>query len=290
MGTQDVYIFEVRQKDFNTSVILNSNHHPVFVLFMGMWSEHCLVMASYLETLAQEFAGQFVLAKIDIDEQKALRDQYEIQNVPTLKVFRDGDVVFTMEGLMQQDELRDVLKGYGIYHPSDEMRMQARQQHMAGNTVEAIQLLTQAIQQDPNNTRVAMDMVQVFIDIGQIDQAKSLYNRLPEKDRSSETGISLMGQLTIQDITADTAGRQQLEQRVAENEADHDARFDLALCYIAEHDYERAMECLFVIYEQQPDYREGAANELIIKLIDTFAPNNPEGAQAYRRRLGAVQH
>ncbi len=129
-------------------------------------------MKSYLETLAEEFAGQFVFAKVDIDEQEALRDEHEIRNVPTLKVFKDSEVVFTMEGQFQSDELRGILKDYGIYRESDELRLQARNEHMSGNTVDAIKLLTLAIQQDPKNTRVAMDMVQVFIDIGQLEQAK----------------------------------------------------------------------------------------------------------------------
>ncbi len=231
MSEKDVYIFEVKQKDFNTSVILNSNHRPVFTLFMGVWSEHCIVMASYLETLAEEFAGQFVFAKVDIDEQEALRDEHEIRNVPTLKVFKDSEVVFTMEGLLQSDELRGILKDYGIYRESDELRLQARNEHMSGNTVDAIKLLTLAIQQDPKNTRVAMDMVQVFIDIGQLEQAKSLYNRLPDSDKRGETGVSLMGQLNISDIASNTAGKEQLESRVADNAADHVAQFDLALIF-----------------------------------------------------------
>ena len=71
---------------------------------------------------------------------------------------------------------------------SDELRMQARQQHVSGNTVEAIQLLTQAIQQDPSNTRVAMDIrppdlarfdfVSNFCQLFQFDAASNKRNQL----------------------------------------------------------------------------------------------------------------
>ncbi|MBT8440199.1 MAG: tetratricopeptide repeat protein, partial [Gammaproteobacteria bacterium] len=89
---------------------------------------------------------------------------------------------------------------------SEELRMQARQQHISGNAVEAIQLLTQAIQQDPSNTSVAMDMVQVFIDIGETAQAASLYGRLPDADKQSDIGRTLAGQLTFIELASKTDG------------------------------------------------------------------------------------
>ena len=46
-----------------------------------------------------------------------------------------------------------------------------------------ILLLTQAIQQDPANTRIAMDMLQIFIDTGRLDQAKPLFNKLPDREK-----------------------------------------------------------------------------------------------------------
>ena len=52
---------------------------------------------------------------------------------------------------------------------------------MTGNTQQAILLLTQAIQSDPSNLRVALDMVQIFLDIEEWEQAKSLFARLPDK-------------------------------------------------------------------------------------------------------------
>jgi putative thioredoxin len=247
-------------------------------------------MADHLAATAQELDGRFAFARVDIDEQSALRDEYEIANVPTLKVFRNGAVVQTEEGQMQADDLRALLKGHGISRHSDDLRMQAREQHVSGNTVEAVRLLTQAIQQDPANTRVAMDMVQIFLDMDELDQARSLYHRLPEKDRLSDMGRSLLGQLTFRELAANTAGKDQLQQRISENARDHDARFDLAICHVAEHDYRQAMDLLFSIHDQSPQYRDGAAREMIINLVNMLIPNNPELAGEYRRRLGAISH
>ncbi len=288
MSSQEVFVFEVSESSFNSSVVLNSYKLPVVVEFMGVWSEPCIRMSDTLTTLAQEFAGQFVFAKVDVDEQPELRKTYSVENIPTLKVFKDGEVVHTEEGLLQEPEIVDLLKSYGVYRESDEIRQQARQKHISGDTIEAINLLTQAIKQDPSNTRVAMDMVQVFLDIGEIDQAKSLFNKLPDKDISSDTGRALTGQFAFKDLALKTEGIENLRSRIDNNPDDHDAHFDLSICLVSEHDYMQAMNHLFVIFDSNPDYKDGAAKEMIINLCNMLAPNEPELAQDFRRRLGSA--
>ena len=142
MSDQQAFIFEVSRSNFATTVILNSHKIPVVVEFMGVWSEHCIKLEDSLVNLAREFAGQFIFAKVDIQEQQELRKEYGIENLPTLKVFKDGAVVRTEEGLLSDGELAAMMKSYGIFRESDEMREQARQRHMAGDTVGAITLLT----------------------------------------------------------------------------------------------------------------------------------------------------
>ncbi|MGD8591138.1 MAG: tetratricopeptide repeat protein [Chromatiales bacterium] len=286
MNDQQAYIFEVSQDNFAATVILNSHKIPVIVEFMGMWSEPCIRLEDSLVTLAREFAGQFIFAKVDVDEHQALREEYGIQNLPTLKVFKDGELVRTEEGLLAEAELGALLKSYGIFRLSDEMREQAREKHMAGDTMGAIGLLTEAIKQDPKNTRVAMDMVQVMLDIGELQSAQGLFDRLPTKDKESETGCSLTGQLAFKTLAAKTEGKESLQTRIGQNTADHDARFDLAVCLVAEHDYVQAMDQLFAIFDAEPDYKEGAAKEMIINLTHMLAPNEPALAQEFRRRLG----
>ncbi len=285
MNDQEAFIFEVSQGNFGSTVILNSHKIPVIVEFMGIWSEPCIRLEDSLAALAREFAGQFIFAKVDIDEQHSLREEYAIQNLPTLKLFKDGEIVRTEEGLLNDDELGALLKSYGIFRESDEIREQARQKHLAGDTMEAITLLTQAIKQDPGNIRVAMDMVQVMLDIGELRSAQELFDKLPSNDQDSATGRSLTGQLAFKTLAAKTTGKEPLQAAVAQNAEDHDARFDLAVCLVAEHDYSQAMDQLFAIFDTEPEYKEGAAREMIINLTNMLTPNEPEMAQEFRRRL-----
>lgn len=282
----EAFVFEVGESGFDRYVLENSHRLPVLVEFMGVWSEPCIAMADVLASLAKEFAEQFVFAKIDIDEQEGLRDRFSIKNVPTLLVFRGGEVELTQEGIMQEAELRVLLKGLGVFHESDELRQQARDKHMAGNTPEAIVLLTQAIQKDPKNTRVAMDMVQIFIDVGEVEQARGLFDKLPVDDKQSSVGKSLTGQLTFSELAAKTDGINALSTRLEQNADDHDARFDLAVCLIAQHDYVGASDHMFTLLESMPGYKEGAAKEMVIAISNMLAPNEPEMSKSIRQKLG----
>jgi len=286
--SQDVYIFEVSEKSFPSAVIENSHKLPVVVEFMGVWSEPCFAVDETFSTLAREFAGQFIFAKVDIDEQPELRKQYHIENVPTLVVIKDGNVSRVDMGLLTDVEARALLREQGISHESDDMREQARDKHMAGDTAGAIMLLTQAIQKHPSNTRVAMDMVQIFIDINELENARGLFKRLPERDQNSDMGKSLAGQLAFAELAAKTEGLEALQARVEADNKDAQGRFDLAICLVAQHDFKQAMDHLLYMVQHMADFNDGAAREMMITLLRMIKENSPELAAEYQRKLSNI--
>lgn len=286
--TKQAIVFEVSDRSFDKYVIGNSAKTPVFVVFMNVWSQPCNQIVEMFTALASEFAEQFILAKVDVDENSQLVEQYQVENVPTLKVFVDGKVVATEEGRLNEDEARALLKSFHIVNETEEIRLQARQHHMQGDTPQAIMLLTQAIQSDPSNTNVAMDMVQIFIDIGELEQANNLFNQLPEIIKNSETGLNLTGQLWIMEEASQTAGLQALKEALLISPDDYAARFDCAICEIAQHNTVQALDHLFYIQQNNAGFKDGAAKEMIVTIINTIAPGNPEMAQQYRSRLAGL--
>ncbi len=283
--SKQALIFELGHKQFDQYALLNSYKAPVVVEFMGIWSEPCIALADTFADLAKEFAEEFVFAKVDVDEQQELRKQYNIQNLPTTIVFKDGEVARTEQGLLSQEEARSLLKDFGISRESDLLREQAREKHLSGDSSSAILLLTEAIKNDPSNVRVAMDMTQVLIDIKQYEQAFALFDRLPESARKTDMGKALVGQISFIKLALKTAGREALEARLSKDDTDMDARFDLAICLMAEYQYTEASEQLFQILEQQLDYRDGAAREMISVMSNMLATTMPELSQQIRRRL-----
>ena len=287
---REVYVFEVSEASFEETVLGNSSRIPVIVEFMGFWSEPCITLSEILADLAQEFASQFIFAKVDIDENPELRKRYDIQNVPTTKVFLDRNVTQSEEGQLSEDECRQLLRSVDVYHESDDMRMQARELHLAGDTQAAFIKLTEAIKQDPQNTRVAMDMVQIFIDTHSIDNANALFNKLPGSVRDSRQGKSLSRQLMLFNYAAGTQGRDALEQRIQQDADDLDARFDYAVCLIVDHETAAGIEQLFSILEKNMDYKDGAAREMVISMISSLKENEPDYARTIQQRLSNLTH
>ncbi len=283
--SKDIYIFEVSTANFEQVVLQNSHKIPAVTLFMTASSEPCFVLAEIFSQLAKEFPEQFIFAKVDTDEQTALRDQYQIENVPTITVFQAGEVTLSSEGLLTEDEARVILRGVDIFNVADEMRQQARTKHMAGETEAAIILLSEAIKQAPGNTRVALDMVQIFIDIKQFEQASGLFSKLPESATESDMGKSVSGQLTFHVLAADLAGINSLTIHLAANPDDQQAKFDLAICLTADYQYEQALDQLLALHQQDAAFKDGAAKELLITLIGMLKPNQPEIASRAQRSL-----
>ena len=212
----------------------------------------------------------------------------EVADLLDLKVFIDAKEVFSTDGELSEEEARDLLHTFDIVSETEQMRNQARELHLKGDTTEAIVLLSDAIKQDPSNTKIAMDMVQIFIDLDDLDQAGSLFNKLPDLDKNSNTGLSLFGQLQIKTKASQTAGLKTLKENIFLNPDDFDARLDCAICELAEANTEEALNHLFYIQEHKADYKEGAAKEMIIAIIDATMPVDPETARGYRAKLTAL--
>lgn len=285
MASTEIYNFEVSQNNFNSIVLINSYKLPVFALFMSPSIGDCIKLERRLSDFTEEFAGQFILARIDVDMESDLKEQYDIVNVPTIKVFKDGNMVHQEIGLLDADELADLMKAHGLFRRSDEMRDEARAQHLKGNTPQAIKILTEAVNSDPSNARIAMDMVQIMLDINLLDQAVDLYNKLPDREKESEIGKALLGQITFKGLAAKTPGLVELLEQVNQQPDNFDARFGLAICYVAEHGYEEAMNQIFEILNVEPTYKEGAAQELAVTIINMLEANDSKLAQDSRRIL-----
>ena len=84
----------------------------VLVDFFATWCGPCKALAPTLEKLAPEFEGKVNIYKVDIDKSQQLASQYRVMSVPTMKIFKDGEVDETIVGLQPESALRDKLKYY----------------------------------------------------------------------------------------------------------------------------------------------------------------------------------
>ncbi len=85
---------------------------PVLVDFYATWCGPCKSMSPIIESLGKEMQGKARVLKIDIDKNRAVASQFQIQSVPTLMIFKRGQVVWRSAGAMSKDALTRQIKSF----------------------------------------------------------------------------------------------------------------------------------------------------------------------------------
>ena len=82
---------------------------PVLVDFWATWCGPCRMMAPVVEEIAAEYDGKVVVGKIDVDENEDLAAEFGVMSIPTLLVFKNGEVADTAVGITPKDRLLEML-------------------------------------------------------------------------------------------------------------------------------------------------------------------------------------
>ena len=106
------FIFDVNETDFSEKVLKASDKQPVLVDFWADWCPPCRVLTPVLERLADEYAGRFVLAKVEADENMKLAGRYKLRGFPTAILFVNGEPVDRFSGARPPDYVREFLDRY----------------------------------------------------------------------------------------------------------------------------------------------------------------------------------
>jgi thioredoxin 1 len=101
-------IVVVTDSNFESEVLKSSL--PVLVDFWATWCTPCLAIAPHVEALAQEYAGKIRVGKCDIDANPMVPTQFEIRSIPTLLMFRSGEVVGQLVGVVPRARIHDLVK------------------------------------------------------------------------------------------------------------------------------------------------------------------------------------
>lgn len=107
--TSIVHTIDVNENDFNQNVVAASSERPVLVDFWADWCPPCRVLTPVLERLASEYAGRFILARIEADENMRLAGRYQLRGFPTVILFINGAPVDQFSGARPPQFVRDFL-------------------------------------------------------------------------------------------------------------------------------------------------------------------------------------
>jgi len=293
--TESPHIIALDESNFVEVVVEGSATQPVLVDFWADWCGPCKSLMPVLEKLAVEYGGAFVLAKLDTEAHPGIAQQLGIRSLPTVKLFKDRQLVDEFMGALPESEVRTFLDKHveaqneTAEEPVDTRVEVAMQLFDQGQTTESQALLKQAQAEDPTNVQVLLALGQVSIAGGDLETAKSCISVLPEEVKEGSDGKRLVAMLTLaEEASGDSGDTAELEAQLAADEKNTTARYELALQIALQGDAQGAMDHLLKIVSQQPDFNEGAAQKKLIALFDVLGDDPLAGV--YRRKMFALLH
>ena len=101
-------IFEVTDQTFEKEVL--QSDQPVLVDFWAAWCGPCRMIAPTVEALAREYLGKAKVAKVNVDENQSTPAHYNIRGIPTLLLFKGGQVQEQLVGAASRDAIENMIK------------------------------------------------------------------------------------------------------------------------------------------------------------------------------------
>ena len=192
--------------------------------------------------------------------------QFGVRSVPTLKVFRHGQQVEELMGAQPEAVLRQAIEAH-LEHPADKLRTQALVLQTQGQHDEAISVLQQAINEEPEYYQSHQDLLRVLAECGRYQDALALYDSLPANIQAEPEVEAIMPQLQLGSQLQSAQPRELLTQQLADNPDDLDARYQLSGYQVMSGEYEAAMENLLTIMRQDRTFQDDGARK---RLLDIF--------------------
>lgn len=265
--SESPYIVEITADNYQQIVIEGSFQVPVLVDFWADWCQPCKILMPMLAKLVDEYQGKFILAKINTEQQQELAAQSGIRSIPTVKLFKNGQPVDEFSGALPEEEVRQFLDRH-IPRESDQVVAQARQLLLQEDADAALTLLAQAQSDDPANHNISIALAQTFAAMGDTESAVTVLDKLPQDIHEQEDVIQLRRQLHFDSISKGMPDQATLEQRLAADESDSEARFQLAAHKINNQEYESALELLLNLMRVDRQYDDDAARKTMLQIFE----------------------
>ncbi len=291
-----VLVCDADINNFMTDVIEASLRQLVILDFWSPRSPMCKQLLVVLEKAVLDLKGVVKLAKVNIDTNPEIAQQFRVQSVPTVYALFQGQPVDGFSGNQTEAQiqkwLQRIVKATGGKAPDmkaglDEALKQAETALSGGDWETAQDIYSDILGLVPEHAAAYAGHVRCLIAAGQIDDARAMLAAAPEaiaKDKALDAARSA---LELADQAAAAGPLPELMAKVEANPADHQARFDLALALVAAGQREAAVDHLLEIVRRQRNWNEEAARKQLVKLFEAFGAADPVTVNG-RRQLSSI--
>ncbi len=281
------YIVNVTMANAKQMLIDESFQRPVVVDFWADWCAPCKTLMPLLEKIANEYAGQFLLAKVNCDEEQRIAQQFGVRNLPTVMIMKDGQPADGFVGAQTETAIREMLEKF-LPKPWDLQLQQAREAIAAGDYGTAMALLQHAYVDSRKRADIGLELAGVLVAMKRFDEAQAQLDLIKLADRDQRYH-QLIAQLELQREAAKTPEIRALEERRNNAPDDLEAAYLLALQYSQNQQHREALDLLIEILRRDKQFRDGGARKSLLDIIAVLGNADPL-AKEYQRKLFSLMY
>lgn len=274
-------IIDINLENAKTYLIDESFNRPVVVDFWADWCGPCKSLMPILEKLANEYAGAFLLAKVNADDQHMIAAQFGVRSLPTVMVIKDGQPVDGFAGALPEVQVREILVKY-LPQPWEQPLKNAKALMEAGSYAEALPPLRDAYETSKHLATIACLMAQCHLELNRIDNAEAILATIKIADQDSFYE-QLKAQVELSKQAAKTPQLAALEAAYAKSPEDLAIRYQLALQLNQESCHRPALEHLFDILQKDRNFAEGEVRKSFTAIVASLGKGDPLAIEFQRR-------
>ncbi len=286
----DGLIKDTTTQTFVKDVIEESKRQPVLIDFWAPWCGPCKQLTPILEKAVRAAKGKVKLVKMNIDEHPSIPGQMGIQSIPAVIAFVNGQPADGFMGALPESQVMAFLERLTKDRIGGEAKdlLKAADAALAeGDPAGAAELYAQLLEEDNTNVAALAGLVRCYVETGAIEQAKQTLALIPDAKRTEAPVLAAKAALDLAEQAKSVGPIGDLEQKVAANPADHQARFDLALALNGKGRRAEALEHLISIVRRDRKWNDDGARKQLVQFFDAWGPAD-EATIEGRKRLSSI--
>jgi putative thioredoxin len=274
----------VTVETFQTEVVDRSEALPVVVLFWAEQVPPSVQTKDQLEQMLNQYAGKFILALSDVAMDQNLAQRLQVPGLPCIRVVHKGQIVDQLDGPVEEQQLRSMLDQH-TESMDGAIAVDLQQVLEGGDFATAAAMLQTAIEEEPNNQSLRVDLADVLVRKGDLEDARTVLASIKEDtaDRQRpQTRLEFMEEAatmpTLNELLAD-----------AEDEANLERKYQLVVRHVVGEQYEQALLLSLDILKTDREFREDIGRLTMIRIFDVLGKGD-ELAGKYRRKMFNFMH
>ena len=281
---------ETTTQAFVKDVIEESRRQPVLVDFWAPWCGPCKQLTPVLEKAVKGAKGKAKLVKMNIDEHPSIPGQMGIQSIPAVIAFVNGQPIDGFLGALPESQVTAFIERLikdRVGGEEKDLLKEADAALAEGDATTAADIYAQILAKDATNTQALAGLARAYVETGAIEQAKQTLALVPQSKQNDPAVAAARAALELAEQTKSVGPVAELEQKVAANPLDHQARFDLALALNGKGQRKEALDHLLEIVRRDRKWNDDGARKQLVQLFDAWGPTD-EATIEGRRRLSSI--